>query len=148
MMNKQCVPKGTQDMKILVDTNIILDVLCARKEFVDDSSKVWKYCEVNKIKGYISALSIPNIVYILRKELTPEKTQEIIRQIFLIFKVVDLKAEDLKKAALIKSNDYEDSLQMVCANRIKADFIITRNIRDFSNSKILAIKPSELLERV
>ena len=135
-------------MKILVDTNIILDVLCARKEFVDDSSKVWKYCEVNKIKGYISALSIPNIVYILRKELTPEKTEEIIRQIFLIFKVVDLKAEDLKKAALIKSNDYEDSLQMVCANRIKADFIITRNIRDFSNSKILAIKPSELLKRV
>ena len=135
-------------MKILVDTNIILDVLCARKEFVDDSSKVWKYCEVNKIKGYISALSIPNIVYILRKELTPEKTEEIIRQIFLIFKVIDLKAEDLKKAALIKSNDYEDSLQMVCANRIKADFIITRNIRDFSNSKILAIKPSELLKRV
>ena len=135
-------------MKILVDTNIILDVLCARKEFVDDSSKVWKYCEVNKIKGYISALSIPNIVYILRKELTPEKTEEIIRQIFLIFKVVDLKAEDLKKAALIKSNVYEDSLQMVCANRIKADFIITRSIRDFSNSKILSIKPSELLERV
>lgn len=135
-------------MKILVDTNVILDVLCAKKDFVDDSSKVWKYCEVNKIKGYISALSIQNIVYILRKELTPEKTQEIIKQIFLIFKVTDLNAEDLKKAALIKSNDYEDSLQIVCANRIKADFIITRNIRDFSNSKILAIKPSELLKRV
>ena len=135
-------------MKILVDTNVILDVLCAKKDFVDDSSKVWKYCEVNKIKGYISALSIPNIVYILRKELTPEKTQEIIKQIFLIFKVTDLNAEDLKKAALIKSNDYEVSLQIVCANRIKADFIITRNIRDFSNSKILAIKPSELLKRV
>ena len=135
-------------MKILVDTNVILDVLCAKKDFVDDSSKVWKYCEVNKIKGYISALSIPDIVYILRKELTPEKTQEIIKQIFLIFKVTDLNAEDLKKAALIKSNDYEDSLQIVCANRIKADFIITRNIRDFSNSKILAIKPSELLKRV
>ena len=112
------------------------------------AKEINEFCEVNKIKGYISALSIPNIVYILRKELTPEKTEEIIRQIFLIFKVVDLKAEDLKKAALIKSNDYEDSLQMVCANRIKADFIITRNIRDFSNSKILAIKPSELLERV
>lgn len=135
-------------MKILVDTNVILDGLCAKKDFVDDSSKVCKYCEVNKIKGYISALSIPNIVYILRKELTPEKTQEIIKQIFLIFKVTDLNAEDLKKAALIKSNDYEDSLQIVCANRIKADFIITRNIRDFSNSKILAIKPSELLKRV
>lgn len=148
MTNKKFDQKGSQNMKILVDTNVILDVLCARKGFVDDSSKVWKYCEINKIKGYISAISIPNIVYILRKELTPEKTQEIIKQIFLIFKVADLKADDLKKAALIESNDYEDALQMVCANRIKADFIITRNIRDFINSKTLAIKPSELLERI
>ena len=62
--------------------------------------------------------------------------------------IADLKADDLKKAALIESNDYEDALQMVCANRIKADFIITRNIRDFINSKTLAIKPSELLERI
>ena len=135
-------------MKILVDTNIILDVLCASEGFVEESSKVWKYCEINKIKGYISALSVPNIVYILRKELTPEKTQEIIKRIFLIFKVADLKAADLKKASLIKSNDYEDALHMVCANRIKADFIVTRNICDFNNSKILAIKPSELLEKL
>lgn len=135
-------------MKVLIDTNVILDVLCARKDFLEDSSKVWKYCEVNKINGYISALSVPNIVYILRKELTPEKTQEVINQIFLIFKVIDLKADDLKKAAAMKSNDYEDSIQMICATRIKADFIITRNIKDFKSSKVPAIKPSELLERV
>lgn len=135
-------------MKVLIDTNVILDVLCARKDFLEDSSKVWRYCEVNKIDGYISALSVPNIVYILRKELTPEKTQEIINRIFLIFQVTDLKANDLKKAASIKSNDYEDSIQMICANRIKADFIITRNIKDFNLSKVPAIKPSELIERI
>ena len=77
-----------------------------------------------------------------------EKTQEIINQLFLIFKVADLKSDDLKKAAAMKTSDYEDALQMVCANRIKTDFIITRNIRDFMSSKVLAIKPSELLERI
>ena len=87
-------------------------------------------------------------MYILRKELTPEKTQEIINRIFLIFQVTDLKANDLKKAASMKSNDYEDSIQMICANRIKADFIITRNIKDFNLSKVPAIKPSELIERI
>ena len=46
-------------MKILVDTNVILDVLCNRPEFVEASSKVWKYCEVDQIEGYISALSVP-----------------------------------------------------------------------------------------
>ena len=55
-------------MKILVDTNVILDVLCNRPEFVEASSKVWKYCEVDQLEGYISALSVPNIVYILRKQ--------------------------------------------------------------------------------
>lgn len=134
-------------MRVLIDTNVILDVLCARETFLEASSKVWKYCEINKMEGYISALSIPNIVYILRKELTPEKIQQIIDSLFLIFHVSDLKAEDLKKAAYMKTSDYEDALQMTCASRIKADFIITRNIRDFIDSKIPAITPLELLEQ-
>ncbi len=135
-------------MKILIDTNVILDVLCKRENFYEHSLTVWKYCEVNKIKGYISALSVPNIVYILRKELTPEKTQQVINQLFLIFNIADLKADDLKKAADMQNADYEDSLQMICASRIKADFIVTRNIKDFIGSKITAVKPSELLERI
>lgn len=135
-------------MRILIDTNVILDVLCARENFLEASSKVWKYCEINKLEGYISALSVPNIVYILRKELTPEKTQQIIDQLFLIFSIADLKSDDLKKAAYMKTSDYEDALQMTCAARIKADFIITRNIREFIASKVPAIKPSELLERI
>lgn len=135
-------------MKILIDTNVILDVLCSREKFLEDSSKIWKLCEVKKLDGYVSALSIPNIVYILIKELTPEKTQQIIDQIFIVFNIIDLKAEDLKEAAAMKPSDYEDALQMICASRIKADFIITRNIKDFMESKITAIKPSELLERI
>ena len=135
-------------MKILIDTNVILDVLCSREKFLEDSSKIWKLCEVKKLDGYVSALSIPNIVYILRKELTPEKTQQIIDQIFIVFNIIDLKAEDLKEAAAMKPSDYEDALQMICASRIKADFTITRNINDFMESKITAIKPSELLERI
>ena len=55
-------------MKILIDTNVILDVLCNRAEFAEDSLRVFKYCEVKRITGCISALSIPNIVYIMRKE--------------------------------------------------------------------------------
>lgn len=135
-------------MKILIDINVILDVLCNRPDFVDDSSKIWKHCEIDQIDGCISALSIPNIVYILRKELTPQKTQQLIQQIMMIFDVVDLKSSDLKNAAEMLSSDYEDAVQMCCASRIKADYIVTRNIRDFKESKVPALKPSELLERM
>lgn len=135
-------------MKVLIDTNVILDVLCSRAEFLEASSRVWKYCEINKLSGVISALSVPNIVYILRKELDPDKTKEIIDRLLLIFDVAELKAEDLRKAAEMKTSDYEDAIQMCCADRINADFIVTRNIRDFVSSPVPAVKPSELLDRI
>lgn len=135
-------------MKILIDTNVILDVLCNRKEFVDDSAKIFKLCEVKKLTGYISALSIPNIVYIMRKELDEQKIKEIIEKLTLVFNIVDLKSEDLKKAVSLNFSDYEDAVQSQQATRIKADYIVTRNIKDYKNSKVMAIKPAELLERI
>ena len=132
-------------MKALIDTNVILDVLCSRESFVKFSSIVWKYCEVIRIKGYISALSVPDIVYILRKELTPEKTKQVIDTLFLIFNVADLRTSDLKKAGAMKSGDYEDALQMICAERIRADYIVTRNTSDFAGSRVPVITPYELV---
>ena len=135
-------------MKVLIDTNVVLDVLCNRQAFSADSEAVFKLCEVNKISGYLSALSIPNIIYIMRKELEPERTKEILTKLMLIFHVADLKADDLKRAAELKFQDYEDAVQSVCASRIHADYIVTRNLRDFSESKVPAIAPSELLKRL
>lgn len=135
-------------MKVLIDTNIILDVLCKRPEFYEDSARIFKLCEVKKITGVISALSIPNIIYILRKEFDADKTKEVLDNLMLIFSVADLKADDLKKAADMKFKDFEDAIQSACASRIKANYIVTRNIKDFSESKVTAIKPTELLERI
>lgn len=135
-------------MKVLIDTNVVLDVLYKREGFYEDSLKIWKLCETRKIDGYISALSIPNIVYILRRELDPEKTLEVINNINLVFKIYDLKSEIIMQAAEKKTKDYEDALQMVTAQKLKANFIVTRNIKDFTGSKIIAVKPSELLERL
>lgn len=135
-------------MKILIDTNVILDVLCNRKEFVEDSLKVFKYCETNQIMGCISALSIPNIVYIMRKELDSERIKEILITLTSLFTVLDLRETDLIKAAELEFSDYEDALQSICASRAKANYIVTRNIKDFKNSTVPAIKPSELFERI
>ncbi len=135
-------------MKILVDTNVILDVLSDCKPFSEAAAKIFKLCEVGKITGYVSALSVPNLVYILRKELDPKRVKEILDQIALIFHFVDLKGDDLKKAAALKFSDFEDALQSVGAARLRADYIVTRNIKDFAESKVMAIKPEELLERI
>ncbi len=135
-------------MKVLVDTNVLLDVLCNRKEFVADSLRVFQRCEAQHITGYISALSIPNIVYIMRKELDPEKIREILHTLTMVFSVVELREGDLLKAAELPFDDYEDAIQSVCAARVRADYIVTRNGKDFVNSSVPALSPSVLLKQL
>lgn len=135
-------------MKVLVDTNVILDVLCNRKEFVADSLRVFQCCEAQHITGYISALSIPNIVYIMRKELDSEKIREILHTLTMVFSVVELRESDLLKAAELPFDDYEDAIQSICAAKVQADYIVTRNGRDFANSSVPAISPTNLLDQL
>ena len=135
-------------MKLLIDTNIVLDVLCNRKGLVENSSKVFKLCETKKLDGYLSAISVPNIAYILRKELSVEKLKSIIVKLNIIFSIIELKTNDLIFATDLDFKDYEDALQSICAKRIKADFIITRNTKDFKNSHIKTITPEHLLDRL
>ena len=133
-------------MRVLVDTNVILDVLCNRKEFVTDSLRVFQCCETQRITGYISVLSIPNIVYIMRKELDPEQTKEILHTLTMVFSVVELRESDLLKAAELSFDDYEDAIQSVCASRVQADYIVTRNEKDFAHSAVPAVSPACLLK--
>ena len=135
-------------MKVLIDTNIIMDVLANREGFAEPASQLFKLCEVGQVQGIVYALSIANIAYIMRKELDRSQIEEVISKLGSIFTIADMKADDLKKAAALPIDDHEDALQSVCASRMKADFIVTRNLKDFKNSKVMAIKPSELIERV
>ena len=135
-------------MKLLVDGNILLDVLQNREPHVIASALVWKLCETGRAKGFVSALTFANLVYVLRRELDPEKTEEVLKKLSLIFSFVELSGADLLKAAGLHWNDYEDVLQAVTAERLRVDFIITRNVKDFKQSKVLALTPTELLARL
>lgn len=135
-------------MTLLIDTNIVLDVLMNRSEFVKTSSMVWKLCETEQTEGYISALSFANIMYIMRKQLTPKQIEEVFDQLKLIFSFSALNAAVLTKAVNMKWDDFEDAIQSATAETVHADYIITRNLKDFSQSKIMALLPSELLARL
>ena len=135
-------------MRILIDGNIILDVLQNREPHVVDSAKIWKLCETDQAEGYVSALTFSNLVYIMRKELSPEKINEVFKSLGLIFQFTDLTVSDLTKAAEQQWDDFEDALQAATAERIHADNIITRNVKDFKQSKIVAFTPTEFLARL
>ena len=135
-------------MILLIDANILLDVLMNRQDFVKDSSMIWKLCETNQAKGYISVLTIANLMYIMRKQLDPETIEKLLVQLKFIFDFTDFGVSDLQRAAEMKWTDFEDAVQSATAERLHADFIITRNVKDFRSSKIMALTPTEFLARI
>lgn len=135
-------------MNLLIDSNILLDILQEREPFIIDSYKIWTLCETKQIFGFISAITFANISYIMRKQIQPDNIDHILKRMSQIFYFTDLKFSDLENAAALKWKDFEDAIQYVTAERINADYIITRNIKDFENTKIPAITPNEFLEQV
>lgn len=135
-------------MILLIDANILLDVLMNRQDFVKDSSMIWKLCETNQAKGYISVLTIANLMYIMRKQLDPETIEKLLVQLKFIFDFTDFGVSDLQRAAEMKWTDFEDAIQSATAERLHADFIITRNVKDFRSSKIMALTPTEFPARI
>lgn len=135
-------------MRLLIDANVILDVLQNREPHVKDSSIIWKLCETRRTEGFISALTFANLVNIMRKELKPGQIEEVLQKLSLIFTFTELSPSDLTSAAHRQWDDFEDALQSVTAERIHADYIVTRNVRDFLRSKVTAFTPAELRGRI
>ena len=134
-------------MTLLIDANILLDVLQNRQPYAADSAMIWKLCETAQDLGFVTALSFANLVYVMRKELDPETIEAIYRKLELIFRFTELSSKDLDKAVAMKWNDFEDALQAAAAERMNADYIITRNVRDFLHSRVMALTPAEYLAR-
>ena len=133
-------------MVLLIDTNILLDVLQNREPFYEKSSRIWGLCEYGDAYGCISSLTFANIVYNMRKELTPLKIKNLVNRLTKFLGFVDLTVLDIIKAAQMHWNDFEDALQSAAAERVKADYIITRNVKDFEQSNIKALTPEDFLD--
>ncbi len=135
-------------MKIMVDTNIIIDVLLEREPFVDDSCKLLSLCEEHKIDGFVTASSITDIYYLVRKYThSTELAYKAIGKVLEIVKVCSVTNNEVLIAFQKKAKDFEDCLVAVCAESIHCDYIATRNIRDFEDFNIPAISPTDLLKQ-
>ena len=135
-------------MKLLIDANIVLDVLQAREPHLRDSALIWKLCETEQAEGWVTALSFSNLVYVMRRELSPEQVKELLAKLRLIFRFADYTAADMHRAAELCWPDFEDAVQAVIAERLGADCIITRNVRDYQRSPVPALTPAEYLARL
>ena len=135
-------------MRVLIDTNILLDYFAQRGAFFEPAHRLLLACMEKKIKGYIAAHSVLNTFYILRHSHTPEQRRNVLRDMCRFLQVVSVdKGKVLAALNDYSCSDFEDCVQAQCASACRANVIITRNVKDFAAASIPAISPDEFCRR-
>src|SRR5947207_6793357 len=102
-------------MRVLLDTNIILDVLLERSPFVEDAKKIWRAIEEGQLVGYIAASITTDIFYIVRKQVGAEKARQAVQICLDTFEFCPIDQETIKSAATLPGSDFEDNVLIACA---------------------------------
>lgn len=136
-------------MKILVDTNVIIDALTSREPFREDAEQIFMFA-ANRIEDmYITASSATDIYYLVRKYLhSTKQAKSVMSKLYELFYILDVTSSECKEALLSDMNDYEDAVISCCAVHNHIDYIVTRNIKDYERSKVHAILPEQLLKMI
>lgn len=136
-------------MVVLFDTCVILDHLLHRQPFAKSSRDILRLSGQIRFEGLITVNQLTDIHYILKRNLHEEsKVRNLLNQLLQLINVVDSSTLDVYLALNSKMIDFEDALLVETASRIKADYIVTRNLKDFSNSKVPAISPENLIKLI
>ncbi len=135
-------------MIVPFDTNILLDVLQNRQPHYGPASRAWDLVERHVLAGYVSAISFNNVFYILRKQLGSAAALDAVKQIRALFKCVTLDEQLLDQALATCTIDLEDAIQAAAADRVTAEYIVTRNVKDFASLKIRAVNAGELMASI
>src|SRR5690625_3332694 len=135
-------------MKILFDTNVILDVLLEREPFFKASSQVLGYAELNKIDGWICGTTVTTIHYLLATALTRLKSDEQLRCLFKLCQISTINSIVLEDALADSFKDDEDAVIYHSAVYANVAAILTRNQKDFQLSKLPFYSPIEFLKAI
>lgn len=135
-------------MRVIFDTNVVLDVLQNREPFVDCSAKLLKLSEAEKIRGAITANTATDIYYILNKHLRDKSLVSArLQSLLSIVSLTDVLAKDVRHALMLDMPDFEDALLAECALRTKATCIVTRDEKGFLDSSVPAMTPENFLKK-
>ena len=138
-----------KNMRILFDTNVIMDFIVDREPFTGDAEKVIGLCIEKDVECSIAAHSIPNLFYILKRYLNLQERRDILLKICEMFRVVGIDSRKLESSLKNEGfTDFEDCLQFECALEFEADYLLTRNTADFEHSTIPIIEPKALIDKL
>ena len=137
-------------MKVLIDTNVIIDVLQQREPWFPDGQKIFIAAAEKRMDGYITTKQVADIHYFSKKnfkgqENADQKARQVISKLFDLFCIADTLCEDCQNAIAVNNGDYEDAIMISTALRINAGCIVTRNTEHFKIFNLKVFTPSEFI---
>lgn len=134
-------------MRVLLDTNVILDVLLNREPWGIDAAQIWRMCSDGRLSGWVCASSITDIFYIARRLTDVTRARAAVGLCLSTFTICPVDRATLELADGMSGNDFEDNLQIACAIIHNIDVIVTRDPKGFLESPIRVTTASELLQK-
>ncbi|MES2765151.1 MAG: PIN domain-containing protein [Bacteroidota bacterium] len=133
--------------KILVDTNIVIDLLSKREEFYRDAQELFTLADHKQVKLYISALTIANTHYLLARNYKLDEARKILIKFKVLVEVLPMDDKILELTLISDFKDFEDAIQYHTALENDVDIIITRNKKDFKSSVLPVLTAKEYLKK-
>jgi len=135
-------------MRVLLDTNVVLDVLLAREPWRADAAAVWQASDDGHIVGYLTASTMTDIFYLARRLAGLDVAQTSVRVYLEAFEICAVDRQALEQAAALPGSDFEDNLQIACATTAGLDAIVTRDKDGFQAMTTQVLTPAELLAKI
>jgi predicted nucleic acid-binding protein len=131
--------------RVLFDIDVIFDVLARRTPFFTDSSGVLAACEQGLCRGFVAGHTVPTLAYLLAKHADHAVVRRKLADVLRIMEVAPVDQTVIEAALASDFKELEDAVQMATAMAVGADYLATRNLRDFAAGPVLALAPADLL---
>lgn len=136
-------------MKLLIDTNVVLDVLLKREPFYEASADVLKLTQRDDVREYISASAVTDIYYIAHRQLKDKAAvKELLKRLLMVVSVAAVSEREIVSALELVWSDFEDSVQYSVALLNKMDGLVTRNPADYADADIAIWEPKQILQKL
>ena len=135
-------------MRVIVDTNVVLDVLLEREPFVEAALSIFCLVEESRIDAFLCATTITTIDYLLIQSLPVSEARNALRKLISLFEIATVNRPVIERALGSKIQDFEDAVLDEAGQMAGADSVITRNTKDFTGSALKVFDPTEFLAQL
>jgi predicted nucleic acid-binding protein len=130
-------------MRVLLDTNVVLDVLLSREPWLDDAQALWLAADNGELSAYLSASSLTDIYYVARRLADVLRARHAVKLCLDAFEVLAVDRAALERAQQLTGPDFEDNVQIACAEAAVLDAIVTRDTAGYADSTVAVLSARE-----